>query len=63
MKITSFKNITIIGLGLIGASLSQRIIKKLPLSKVIGVDKDLDTLKIAQKKKLFILLLPIFLLL
>lgn len=52
MKTTSFKTIAIIGLGLIGGSLGKRIIRKLPDTQVIGVDKDPNTIKIANQKKI-----------
>jgi prephenate dehydrogenase len=46
-----FKNISIIGLGLIGGSLGQRIITKLPGTKVTGIPRRKATIKQALAKK------------
>ncbi|MBU0581070.1 MAG: prephenate dehydrogenase/arogenate dehydrogenase family protein [Candidatus Margulisbacteria bacterium] len=47
----SFKKVAIIGLGLIGGSLGQRIIKKIPDLKVIGIPRRSVTIRQAKEKK------------
>jgi len=47
----SIKKVAIIGLGLIGGSLGQRILRKLPQVKVIGIPRRRVSLRLAKEKK------------